>query len=117
MSNKIAIVIYTVFKNDTAKVYRALGTAAEYKEAGADVTVVFDGSGVESLAAIANPEHPLAGLLESLRDNVRGACSYCAKAHNSVEGITGRGYKLLDEHNDHASLPTLTAEGYSIITF
>ncbi len=115
--SKIAIVIYTVFDNDNAKVYRALGTAAEYKEAGDDVTVVFDGSGVESLAAISKADHPLNGLLESVRGNVRGACSYCAKAHESVDAINAAGYTMLDEHNDHASLPALTREGYTIITF
>ena len=115
--SKIAIVIYSVFDNDNARVYRALGTAAEYLEGGDEVTVVFDGAGVESLAAISASDHPLNGLLEGLRPNVRGACSYCAKAHKSDEAITASGYTMLDEHNDHASLPALTREGYTIITF
>ncbi len=117
MSDKIAIVIFTVFDKDSARVYRALGTAAEYKAGGTEVTVVFDGSGVESLAALAQTAHPLHPLLESLRDEIRGACGYCAGAHDVADAITAAGFKLLDEHDGHASLPTLTREGYTILTF
>ena len=56
---KIAVVIYEPLDSDTSRVYRGLKTALEFKDAGDDIVVVFDGSGVKSLAAISDPKHKM----------------------------------------------------------
>lgn len=117
MTHSAAIVILTDVAHDDAKVYRALGTAQEFKQAGDDVTIVFDGSGVDSLAAAAAVDHPLHGLLESLRDEVAGACGFCTQAHKVEKTVTAAGYPLLTDNNGHASIRDLVVEGRTVLTY
>ncbi len=117
MTHSIAIVILTNFADDSAAVYRGLGTAQEFQEAGDDVTIVFDGSGTESLAVLSDPSHMLNGLLESLRAQVRGACGYCAKAHKVADTINAAGFTMLTDNDGHASIRNLVVEGRTVLTF
>ena len=117
MSNKVAIVIYATLENDMAKVYRALGTAQEFVEAGDDATIVFDGSGVEALAAMSSTDNDLNGMLESLRPVVGGACGFCVKSHGVEEAVANANWAMLDDHNGHASIRQLVVDGYTVLTF
>lgn len=118
MSNyKIAVVIYESTNSGNARAYRGLKTAVEFQEAGDDVVVLFDGSGVETLAAIsdqANPMHPLA---EKLRANIIGACSFCAKAHKSADAIVAAGWPMLTDNKGEASIRALLVEGRTVLNF
>ncbi|GAA1945586.1 DsrE family protein [Microbacterium aquimaris] len=115
--NKIAVVIYEPISGDTARVYRGLKTAAEFKAAGDDVTVAFDGSGVETLAAISDANHPMNPLIESLRENVRGACAFCAGSHKVKDEIADSGWGLRDEAGGELSIRALAGEGRQILNF
>ncbi len=117
MSNKVAIVIYTDIATDMARVYRALGTAQEFVDAGDDVTVVFDGSGVDSLAALADGGHQLNGMVEALRPVIKGACEFCANSHGVLDPIKAGNWPLLGDHKGHASIRQLVVDGYTVITF
>ena len=117
MSHKVAIVIYTDIATDMARVYRALGTAQEFVDGGDDVTVVFDGSGVDSLGALADSGHQLNGMLEALRPVVAGACGFCATSHGVEDAIVAANWPMLVDHNGHASVRQLVVDGYSVITF
>lgn len=115
--NKIAVVIYEPISGDMSRVYRGLKSAAEFKAAGDDVAVVFDGSGVESLAAVSDASHPMHPLIESLRDNVRGACAYCAGGHNVKDEIANAGWSLRSEANGEVSIRDLVGEGRQILNY
>jgi intracellular sulfur oxidation DsrE/DsrF family protein len=117
MSQKVATVIYSNVTDDMSRVYRALGTAAEFSEAGDDVAIVFDGSGVESLAALSATDHPLHGLLEGLREEVLGACGFCVKSHGVTDAVAEGGWQLLEDHKGHASVRDLVVDGRQVITF
>lgn len=117
MTEKAAIVVYTDSSHDLARVYRALGTAQEFVEAGDDVTVVFDGSGVDSLAALSSADHQLHPMLEALRPVVAGACGFCVHAHEVTEAVADGNWQLLTDHNGHASIRQLVVDGYTVITF
>ena len=114
---KIGIVIFEDIKRDSARVYRALVTAEELIDAGEDVTVVFDGSGTESLAAVIDPDSRLHALFERVRPRIRGACKVCARSHKVLDVIETAGIPLLSEYKQHASLPALVREGYTVLTF
>lgn len=114
---KIAVVIFEDIKRDSARVYRALVTAEELIENGDEVTVVFDGSGTESLAAVLDSGSRLHALFEKVRPQVRGACKVCARSHGVLETITEAGIPALGEYKQHASLPALVREGYTVLTF
>jgi hypothetical protein len=81
LSNKVAIFIYESLAGDMSRAYRGLKTALEFVKAGDEVAVVFDGSGVETLAAISDSSSKLNPILEAIKDSVEGACSFCATSH------------------------------------
>lgn len=114
---KIAVVIYEPIGSDTSRVYRGLKTAIEFKEAGDEVVVVFDGSGVESLAAISDPKHKMNPLVVALQDNILGACGFCAASHGVTDPIKTGGWPLLTEYKGEASIRNLVIQGYQIINF
>ncbi len=114
---RVGVVVFEDASKDLARAYRGLMTAVEFLEAGDDVTVVYDGSGVDTLAAASASDHQLHGLVEKLRGVTLGACGFCAKAHGVVEPITAGGWPLLGDHKGHASMRRLVVEGYQILTF
>lgn len=114
---KIAVVIYESTNSGDARAYRGLKTAIEFAEAGDDVVVLFDGSGVETLAAISDPANPMHPLAEKLTANIIGACSFCAKAHKSADAIVAAGWPMLTENHGEASIRALVVEGRQILNF
>ncbi len=115
--SKIAVVIYEPIGSDSARVYRGLKTALEFKQAGDDVVVVFDGSGVESLAAISDPKHKMNPLAFALQDNILGACGFCVASHGVTDPIETGGWPLLTDNKGEASIRKLVVEGYQILNF
>ncbi len=116
-TNTVAVVVLSDVADDLARVYRALGTAKEFHDAGDDVVIVFDGSGVDTLASLSDDDHELHGLLESLREQVLGACGFCAKAHGVREAVEAADWPLLTDNHGHASLRGLVVDGREILTF
>ncbi|WP_454853620.1 sulfur reduction protein DsrE [Promicromonospora soli] len=114
---RIAVVIYEDAAKDLARAYRGVMTAVEFLDAGDDVTVVYDGSGVDTLAAASAPDHQLHPLVEKLRPVTRGACAFCVKAHGVGDAVTTGGWPLLEEYKRHASVRNLVVEGYQVLSF
>lgn len=116
---KVAIVVLADSEThgDLGRVVNALGTAKEFKKAGDDVQIVFDGGGTTWIAKANDPEHPISGMFESVEDVVAGACSYCAAAFGVKDEVKERGVTLLDEHEGHPSIRKLVTEGYQVLTF
>jgi hypothetical protein len=111
------VFIYEPLTGDGARVYRGLRVALEFKKAGDDVRVVFDGSGVEALAGIAHPEDKRHSLLMELGNSVDGACGYCAVAHKVKDQIVGAGFALLNDDDGEVSVRNYVTEGYTVLNF
>jgi hypothetical protein len=79
--------------------------------------VVFDGSGVDSLAAISAPAHKTNPLAVALQDNILGACGFCATSHDVAEPSTTNGWPLLTDKKGEASIRNLVVNGYQILSF
>jgi|SRR5665647_530446 len=114
---RVAVVIYEDAAKDLARAYRGLMTAVEFLEAGDDVTVVYDGSGVDTLAAASTEGHQLHSLVERLRPVTRGACAFCVKAHGVGDAVAAGDWSLLEEYKHHASVRNLVVEGYQLLSF
>lgn len=118
ITHKVAIVIYSNVTDEAmSRAYRAFGFAAELMAAGDDVTIVFDGGGSATLAAVLDPGHDLHRAWKRVAASLRGACSYCAKAYGVQEKLVAAGVPMLADDHGHASLRALLAEGRQIITF
>jgi len=114
---KVALVIFSTLEGaGNAAVYRALGTAKEFKDAGDDIKIVFDGSGVETAAAISQSGHNLNGAYKAVADTVLGACGFCVKAHKVADEIDAADIPLLTDNHGHASLRQVVVDGYQVIT-
>ncbi len=116
---KVAIVVLADSEThgDLGRVVNALGAAKEFKKAGDDVRIIFDGAGTTWIAKANDPESKVSGLFEAVEDRVAGACSYCAAAFGVKDEVQKRGVTLLDEHEGHPSIRKLVTEGYQVLTF
>lgn len=117
---KAAIIVLadTETHGDLGRVANALATAQEFKEAGDELTVIFDGAGTRWVAEIAKSDHRLHQRFEAIKEAIGGACSYCAGAFGVKDEILdGTDIALLDEHEGHPSIRNLVADGYEVITF
>jgi hypothetical protein len=116
---KIAVVVLadTETHGDLGRAVNALETAREFKEAGDEVAIVFDGAGTRWVPKFSDPEHRKHALWVSVKDKVAGACSFCSAAFGVKEEVQAAGIKLLDDFDNHPSLRGYIIDGYQVITF
>ena len=114
---RAAVVIFAELEThgEAARVLNALQVVREFKEAGDDVTLIFDGGGVTSLAAMVQPEHRLNSLYQMVADKVAGACAFCSKAFEVKEQLEEARIPFLADYKQHPSLRTLVVDGYQIL--
>lgn len=116
---KVAIVVLadTETHEDLGRAVNAMVTALDFKEAGDDVQLIFDGGGTRWPPTLADDSHKAHDLYERVKDTIRGACDYCAEAFETTAELEKVGVALLDEYKRHPSFRALVADGYQIITF
>ena len=104
------------------RVFNALATAFDFKQRGAEVAVLFNGTGTRWIAELNNPEHPVYELFEAVKDTVAGVSCGCADVFGATEEVDKSGFDYLTDNpvpgtRGLPSLHQLTSEGYSILTF
>jgi hypothetical protein len=116
---KAAAIVFadTDTREGMGRVVNALTTAKEFKEAGDDAVVIFDGAGTKWVAELARDDHKYHGLFDDVRDVVAGACAYCASAYGVKEQVEQIGVELLEEYEGHPSVRRLIGDGYAVVTF
>lgn len=116
---KAAIVVLadTETKEGLGRVANALTTAKEFKEEGHEATIIFDGAGTRWIGELSDPDHKYNEHFESVKDDIEGACAYCARAFGVKDEVQQSGIELLGEFEGHPSLPRLVTQGYQVITF
>lgn len=117
--NKAAIIVLadTESHGDLGRVVNALEAVKEFKAAGDDVTLVFDGAGVKWVQELSSATHKAAPLFAAVKDKVAGACEFCAGAFGVKQATLAAGVALLGEHEGHPSFRQLVSDGYQVITF
>ncbi|WP_455378966.1 hypothetical protein [Petrachloros mirabilis] len=99
---KTAIVVLSDPKNGTeealGRVFNALALAAECKQRGDEVAVVFNGTGTRWPAELAQLSHPVNGLYNSVRDVVQGASCGCADFFGAAESAASCGVPIVKDH-------------------
>lgn len=116
---KAAIVVLadTGTHEGMGRAVNALTSAKEFKEAGDESTIIFDGAGTRWVAEFSNPDHQYHQAFNEVKDQIRGACSYCSSAFGVKEEVEASGVTLLEEHEGHPSLQKLVSQDYQVITF
>ena len=117
--SKVAIVILADIetKEDFGRAVNALMTAKEFKDAGDEVQIIFDGAGTRWIGKFTEDGGKYNSLFDSVKDKVSGVCGYCAGAFKVVEDASSNDIVLLDEVNGHPSFKKLVDEGFTILTF
>ena len=116
---KVAVVVLSEMEEhqDLGRVVNALQVVREFKEAGDDVELIFDGGGVVSAVQMADPEHRLHGAYEQVEGKIGGLCRYCARAFDVYEKAEALNLPFLDGYKQHPSLRSRVVDGYQVITF
>ena len=115
---KVGIVVLADVETqgDKGRAFNALTSAREFKEAGDEVTLVFEGAGTKWVRELADDGGRFGEAFAQVRD-VAAACSHCAGVFGVTEAVRASGLPLLDEYATHPSLKRLVDRGYQVITF
>jgi hypothetical protein len=123
---KATIVILSDPKNGSeealGRVFNGLAAAYDFKQAGDDVSVVFQGAGTRWIGDLTKKDHPAHDLFEAVKDQVAGVSCGCADVFGASEDAEKSGLDLIKENpvpgtRGMASLRKYAAEGATIITF
>ena len=86
---KATIVILSDPKNGSeealGRVFNGLAAAYDFKQAGEDVSVVFQGTGTRWIAELNQKQHPAHDLFEAVKDQVAGVSCGCADVFGASE--------------------------------
>ena len=117
--SKVAIIILADIetKGNFGRAVNGLMTAKEFKDAGDDVQIIFDGAGTKWIGKFNEEGGKYNDLFNSVKDKVSGVCGYCAGAFKVAEEATSNDIELIDEVNGHPSFKKLVDDGYTILTF
>ena len=103
-------------QGDKGRAFNALTTAREFKEAGDDVVLLFEGAGTKWVPELESDEGRFGEAFAQVKD-VAAACKHCASVFEVAEAAEASGVPLLDEYATHPSLKRLVDRGYQLITF
>jgi hypothetical protein len=113
----ILVLADTDTHEDLGRVVNGLMAAKEFKEAGDDVKVIFDGAATKWPGVLSEPQHKYHKLYEEDTDALAGACGYCARAFRADQDVQTARVHLLEEYEGHPSVRRLVTDGYQVITF
>lgn len=104
------------------RAFQGLALAAESRQHGDQVEVVFLGAGTRWPAAASKLGHPLHGLFDSVRPNVKGASCGCADVFGAASGVEACGVPKLKDFalagtSGLASMRAYLAEGWHTLVF
>lgn len=117
--SKVAIVVLTDTETHESlgRAVNALEFAKELQEHGDRVQIIFDGAGTKWIPELENVDHDVHPLYLAVKENIHGACRFCAKAFGVFKEVKDTDIELLDDYDDHPSLRSFIAKGYQIVTF
>lgn len=123
---KTAIIIVSDPKSGSeealGRVFNALALAAESKQKGDEVAVLFNGAGTRWPAELTKLTHPANGLYNAVRDIVQGASCGCADVFGAKDGVEACGVPLKKDNalagtSGLLSLRQYMADGWQTIVF
>ncbi len=100
--NKTVIIILSDPENGgeeaLGRVFNGLAAAYDLRQAGEEVSILFQGAGTRWTGHITQEDHPLHGLYQQVKEDVRGVSSGCADFFAAAEDATSNGFKLIKDN-------------------
>jgi hypothetical protein len=117
--HKVAIVVLagTGQEDSMGRIVNALMAVKELKENNDDVQLIFSGIGTTWLAELSRPEQQLHEVYNAVKDNIAGACGFCATVYNATDAIKTCGINILEGYGTNMSYLKLINDGYQVIIF
>jgi hypothetical protein len=111
--SKTSIVVFAEMKyhGDMARVVNALETVKEFKDAGDEVELIYNGGGVTSAVEMADPNSKLHRLYSQVEDKMSGVRRYCSRAIDVYDKVEKLGIPFLAEYDQHPSIHRRLADG------
>lgn len=83
-----------------------------------EARILFEGNAPKWLPDLARPEHQMAKLFATAREQglIAGVCRGCAQVHGVLDAAVALGLPLLADASGHVSLMPYLQRGYEIIT-
>lgn len=119
---KTAIAILSDPKNGSeeslGRVFNALAAAYDFKNAGKDVSILFQGAGTRWPEVLQKADHPAHELFKAVEDKIQGISCGCA----DVFGADTTGYDLIRDNpvpktTGLPSFSNLQEQGFNVLTF
>jgi len=123
---KATIAIFSDPKNGSeealGRVFNGLAAAYDFKQAGDEVSVVFQGAGTRWIGELTKKDHPAHELFEAVKDQVAGVSCGCADVFGGAEEAQKSGFDLIKNNpipgtSGLTSFRTLISEGSTVLTF
>lgn len=123
---KAAIVVLSDPKSGSeealGRVFNALATAYDFKHSGDEVTILFHGTGTRWIGELANPDNPVHGLFEAVKDKVGGVSSGCSDVFGATEEVEKSSFNFISDNrvpgtSGLPSLRKLMADAYTVLVF
>jgi hypothetical protein len=119
---KTAIVVFSDPKTGSdealGRVFNAMATAFDYKNAGKEVSIYFQGAGTRWPEELLKSDHPAHKLFKEVEDRVVGVSCGCADVFDAKPS----GFDLITDNKipgttGLTSLLSIQEEGYNILSF
>jgi hypothetical protein len=123
---KVTIAIFSDPKNGSeealGRVFNGLAAAYDFKQAGDNVSVVFQGAGTRWIGELTKKDHPAHELFEAVKDQVAGVSCGCADVFGGAEEAQKSGFDFIKNNpipgtSGLTSFRTLISEGSTVLTF
>ena len=122
----VTIAIFSDPKNGSeealGRVFNGLAAAYDFKQAGDDVSVVFQGAGTRWIGELNKKDHPAHELFEAVKDQVAGVSCGCADVFGGSEEAQKSGFNLIKNNpipgtSGLNSFCKAVSEGSIVLTF
>lgn len=123
---KAAIIILSDPKSESeeslGRVFNALAAAYDFKEAGSEVKIIFQGTGTRWPSKLIDKVHPAHALYMAVADKIAGASCGCADVFGASDEVKKVGLDLITDNSvpGTSGLPSykdLIEEGFTVLNF
>ena len=123
---KTAIIVLSDPKSGSddvlGRLFNALASAYDFKQAGEQVEIIFQGAGTRWVGVLNDTNHPAYELFKEVEDKVAGVSCGCADVFGATEEAERSAFDLIKDNpvpgtSGLPSIRKLTQDGFNVLIF
>ena len=104
------------------RLFNALASAYDFKQAGDEVEIIFQGAGTRWVGALADTNHPAYELFKEVEDKVAGVSCGCADVFGATQEVEKSAFDFIKDNpvpgtSGLPSIRKLTQDGFNVLIF